>query len=316
MRTWLKLSFIITALVGCDATSQAAPFNRADVAPSPAWVVNLDVDGLRTTSIGKYLLSETAKPENKAKLAVLQSLVGIDVTTQLHGITLYSRDARPDNAVLIIYADFDPEKLNNLALAAKDPQSTTHDGKVIRSWLDEHHKNQNGEPKRTYGAIDGNRLFLGRHESTVADALDVIGSSDTLATSKVFEQLGDLAQPVVFEAAAQRLDLPDSDPNAAIFRLARQMRLRVGEADGQLHATLVLRAKDEQVAQQMNSIAQGLIALVKLQNKPDAVKLANALSIRQENNSLIGTLDVPAMDVVEAIKADAARKAATKAQNQ
>ena len=59
------------------------------------------------------------------------------------------------------------------------------------------------------------------------------------------------------------------------------------------------------------SIAQGLVALMKIQtNKPESVKLANALTIVQDGASVSGKITLPAGDVVEIIKADAARKAA------
>jgi len=74
---------------------------------------------------------------------------------------------------------------------------------------------------------------------------------------------------------------------------------------------LALEAKDEQVAGQMALIAQGMVALLKLQDeKPEAVKLANALAIAQNGASVSATLSLPNDDILAILKADAARKAA------
>jgi hypothetical protein len=58
-----------------------------------------------------------------------------------------------------------------------------------------------------------------------------------------------------------------------------------------------------------------LIGLVKLQkDKPEAAKLLQALNLKQDGSSVVLTLNVPADDVVGAMKASAERKAAKKAE--
>jgi len=63
----------------------------------------------------------------------------------------------------------------------------------------------------------------------------------------------------------------------------------------------------------MYSVAQGLLALIKLQNKPQTAKLANALSLKQDNTWVVANLNVDADDFVEAFKAKAAQKVAREA---
>jgi len=305
-----KLSSAVLTVLSLGATALAVPLQRADIPANPAWVVHVDCDAIRPTAVGQFLLGEMAKPENKAKISVLQSLIGVDLATQLHGLTLYNSGTDPKDGVLIVYADFDADKLSNLAQAAKDPESTKHHGITIRSWVDD---KKSGTQKRTYGAIKGNRVILGQQESTVADALDVLDGGASLAGSKNFPELGAADSPKCVQAAAHHLDLPGNDPHAAMLKLAQGMRLDIGEADGKVKATLALEAKDGDVAQQIYSIAQGLLALGKLQNKPETAKLVNALSVKQDNTWVVANLSVDADDLVEAIKAKAAQKAARKA---
>jgi len=297
--------------------SPAAPLQRADVPADPAWLVHIDCDGLRPTAIGQYLLAEMDKPEAQAKLAAFQALFSLDLRRQLHGATLYSTGSAPEDGVLLLYGDFDPARLVTLAKAAKDSQNTNYNQHVIYNWIDEKKKPRNGVQPRVYAAVQGNHMVIfGQREARVAEALDVLDHTVTnLAGSKAFPQLGAPGDVSFIEAAARKLDLPDSDPNAAMFRLSKLVRFQLGEAQGQVSGTLTLEANDEEVAQNMASIGQGLLALMKLQKeKPESVKLATALSLKQDGASVVVTLAMPADDAVELMKADAARKAQKKEQ--
>jgi hypothetical protein len=135
-----------------------------------------------------------------------------------------------------------------------------------------------------------------------------------LAGNTVFAGLGAGGSTSFIQAAARKLDIPDSAPNAAMLRLAKLARLQVGEAQGQLTATLNLEAEDEDVAKQMASVGQGLLALMKLQrDNPGSAKLAQALSLKQDGAGVTASLTVPTTDAIELMKADAARKAQKKA---
>jgi predicted regulator of Ras-like GTPase activity (Roadblock/LC7/MglB family) len=65
----------------------------------------------------------------------------------------------------------------------------------------------------------------------------------------------------------------------------------------------------------MESIGRGLIGLMALQkDKPEAQKIAQGLAVQKEGLVVKATLSVSADDVVELMRADAARKAAKSAQ--
>ena len=319
MKRILFTALVAVACATAALTTHARPLQRADVTGSPAWLVHIDWDTLRTTSIGQFIQGEMNKPEAQAKLAAFQAVVSIDLRTQLHGTTLYGTGSKPEDAVVLIYAEFDPERLVTLARAAKDSQNTTYKTHTIYNWIDEKkHKSANGTRPRVYAAIAGSRVVLGQREDRVAHALDVLdGASPNLASGTAFPQFGGAADTSFIEAAARKFDLPDSDPNAAILRLSKQVSLQVGQVQQQISATLTLEGNDEEVATHINSIAQGLISLMKLQkDKPEATKFTEALSIKQDGSRVVVSLNLGGNDAVELIKADAARKAAAKARRE
>ena len=311
-----KTAFCACALIAATLTAFSAPLQRADVAADPTWVLHVDCDSLRPTAIGQFLLAEMEKPEAQAKFAAFQTIFSFDPRKQLHGLTLYSTGKAPEDGVLLVYADFDPERLVTMAKAANDYHSTTHRQHVIHNWIDEKKKAKNGVKPRVYAALEGSRVVIfAQQEARVAQALDVLDrAAPNLAGSTLFPQLGAGGSTSFIQAVARKMDIPDATPNAAILKLAKMARLEIGEAQGQLKATLNLQADDDQVAQQMVSVGQGLLALMKLQkDNPGSVKLAEALSLKQDGAGVVAALAVPVADAIELMKADAARKAEKKA---
>ena len=315
----LKPALCICGLIAASVTALSSPLQRADVAAEPTFVMHLDCDSLRPTAIGQFLLAEMEKPEAQAKFAAFQSIFSFDPRKQLHGLTLYSTGKSPEDGVLLVYADFDPERLVTLAKGAKDYQSTTYKQHTIHNWIDDKKKAKDGVKPRVYAAIQAGRtVVFAQQEARVAQALDVLDRAvPNLAGGLLFPQLGAGGSGSFIQAAARKLDIPDSTPNAAVLKLAKMARLEVGEVSGQLQATLNLEAGDSEVAKQMASVGQGLLALMKLQQgNPGSVKLAEALSLKQEGAGVVVALAVPAAEAIEVMKADAARKAQKKAERE
>ena len=308
--TLIAVFFFVAAL-----KAPATQLQRADVAADSVWVLHINCDALRPTAIGKYILTELEKPEAQAKLSVFQNMFSFDLRTQLHGLTLYSAGSSPQDGVMIVYADFDADKLVTLAKAANDSRNSAHNSHTIYNWIDDSKKHHHGE-KRVYASIQGNRIIFGQRESAVSQALDVLdGSVQNLSTGKAFPQLGVAGDTSFLVGAARKLDLSQSDPSAQIFRLSKSVRLQVGEAQQHLTGTLTLEANDEETANAMTAIAQGMVGLVKLQkDKPEASKFLQAINLKQDGASIVLTIDVPTDDVVNAMKASAERKAAKSAQ--
>jgi hypothetical protein len=308
-----SLKQILCAGAGCltaaALTANAAPLQRSDVAAGASWVVHADCDGLRPTAIGQFIQGQLEQPGPANKLAAFQAIFGFDPRTQLHSLTLYGTGT---NGVLLVYADFDAERLGNLAKGAEDYQSTSYHQHVIASWIDEKNKRKHSGAVRTYGAIQGKRVIFGQRETLVARALDVLdGSAPNLSSSESFSQLGATNDTSIIEGAARELQLPDEGPQAQILKMSRLVVLQIGEQQQKIVGTLTLEAKDEATATQIAAIGQGLLALGKLQQQnPEAGKLAQALQIHQDGATVTASLALPENDVVDALKADAARKAA------
>jgi len=92
---------VIAAFSPAGATS----LQRTDVPADPMWLVHMDFDRLRPTTVGQYIMAELEKPEAQAKLASFQAMFKFDLKTQLHALTLYGMGEAPEQAVLVTLSD-------------------------------------------------------------------------------------------------------------------------------------------------------------------------------------------------------------------
>ncbi|MCX8089558.1 MAG: hypothetical protein N3I86_01270 [Verrucomicrobiae bacterium] len=303
--------FVSLGLLGAVLSGGAAPLQRNDVVRDPMWWLHVDADALRQTALGQYLLAELEKPEAQKKFAAFQTVFNFDPRRALRGLTLYGVSPAEEDAVLLVYADFDANRLTTLAEGAKDHQSSAHRHHTIHNWIDENKPAKDGKKPRTYAAIYGNRVVIfGQKHSRVAEALDVM---DRLIPGLAAE--ADFARgeggAVFLQGAARKLELPANDPNAAVFRQSRGLALVMGEKQQRVEATLTLLADNEEVARHIELVGRGLIGLMKLQiDKPENQKLARALSVEQVNSTVRLRLDMPASEMIEMLRAAQARKKA------
>ena len=311
---FFKSSLLLAGLMSATASVMAGPVERAAVVDDPAWVAHLDVDALRKSIVGAHILSELHKPEKELQLFVLQAALGSDLRTALHGITVYGVSPKPADGVALIYADINAERLTALARQAEDYQATSHGQHQIASWIDAKRREKEGGAPRTYAAIYQDRLVIfGQQESRVAEALDVLDKTKPGLAKSVFPKFG-AGEPEVIQAAARQMDVPEGDPRAAILKLSKLVNLDVRESDGKMLGNLFLETKNEETARQVADVARGIIAIMGLQtDNPDAVKLSKSLSVEQTGVNATVKLNLPADDIVAAIKANAAKEAAKKA---
>jgi len=304
--TMMKRLLLLPAALLCVLTAGAAPLKRADVKADPALVVHVDFDAFRATSVGKAFLAQLSQPDIDEKLTAIQGMFDFDPRTQLHGATVYAMSVNPPEGVLIVYADFDSNRVVALGKLAPGFAVITNGSRRLYTWIDQKAKtNSDGsDGNHIYAAIRGNRLILSKGQSPLTTALDVLdGSAPSLSGDKAMTELGAAADGNVIQAVVRKFDFGGEDPNAAIFKMSKIVRFQVGEKADHIAATLSFQAKDEDVATQISAIAQGLLALLKLQQgDPGILKIAKAVSLHQDGATVTASASVLSQDVVDLIK--------------
>jgi hypothetical protein len=295
----LKLALAGIVFTGASA-ALAGPFNPKDVAADPAVLVHVDCDALKSSTVGQSILGQ---PEVSDKLAAVGALFDFDFRKQLHGLTVYTTEEHSKDGALIVYADFDPERLITLAKMNDGFQSTTNGSHVIYSWLDDKKKTKDGERPRMCGAIMGHRVIIGQNEAHLAEALDVIeGKSPSFSGKKGLEE-AQSGESILVQGLMLKFDFDGADQNAAVFKMSKSVRLKLSEANSTMTAKVRFEAADADTANNIGSIAQGLLAFLKMQKSDDnAMKLANAIAIKQDGATVGVTLSVPSSELIQVIK--------------
>jgi hypothetical protein len=300
MRTIARLTGICAALLAA-AGATAGPLSRGNIAADATWVAHADFDRLRDTAFGRYLLDEMQKPEAETRFAAFQAVYRFDPRRDLRTVTLYGVGANHEDAVALVNARFDADHLVTLVKANDTHQSSAHRQYTIHSWIDNKKMKPDGTGPRTYAAAHSSgHVVFGRTAELVGRGLDVLdGHARSLKDGGGFTDLDGAANAVFFLAGADFSAISTIDPKAAILQKTRSGRLTVGESGDTVELTARVEANDAATAGQIQSIAQGLIALMSLQTRdPNATRLAQATSIALNGTVVTATLRLPSADVI------------------
>ena len=287
----------------------AGPLQPLNVMNDPVWVVHLDLDAFRQTSIGKQLLAELDKPQAQQKLETFQTVFNLDPRKDLHGVTLYSASKSESDGVAMAYGNFDAARLLTLVQANQDYEATAHGTNKIHSWIDEKKKSKDGN-QRTFGAIYGGKvLILGQKENRIAEALDVLnGKQQNLSTNETFAQLSAGGSGVFLTGGARALELPGNDPGATVLKQAKLIWLNARENQDKAELKLTLETASAETAKQLGDVCRGLVAVLGLQtDNPEAMKLAKAIAVDQDAANVLAKLSLPSVDLIELIKSRAGK---------
>jgi len=312
----MKLHRIIPGLVHSLAilgtvTIWADPFQSSQVSSEAVWYVHLDLERLKQTEVGRHLMTELEKPGNKDRLAIFQAMFNFDPRKAIKGGTLYSQGADPDDAVLLLHGDFDTDHLQTLATSGKDYTSSQHRSCTIHGWGDPARAGRVGLKSRSYGALHSSgAVVLGQKSSRVAEALDVLDQVNAnLEKAGPLKQAGANQSTAFLVAAARQADLSRIAPQTAVLKHFKTLAISANEADDKIVLESVVEADNAEAAQNIQSLAQGLVALAALQNnRPEAAKLAQGITVNRKETGVQASLSLPVADVIAMFKQVASRQ--------
>ncbi|HOC00495.1 MAG TPA: hypothetical protein PKM43_17320 [Verrucomicrobiota bacterium] len=313
MKAKLHVLGLLLGVASLPWLAQAGPFQRGQVSAEAIWCVHMDMQQMKQTQVGQYVMELLSTPEAQDRFTAFQAVFNFDPRLSLHGCTLYSRGLAPSDAVLLVQGDFDADRLVTLARAREGYQSSFHRTYILHSSVDRSRHGRAEATHRSYGAIHPHgMLVLGRSESRVAEALDVLDRlQPSLEQAPEFAQWTTSSTTACVVAAARRTEAMDFEPRAAFLRHCTLYSLVGGETAGELHLDTVLTASDEETARNILAIHQGFKGLLALgADRPAMARLAEATTLAQEGNQVQISIRMAASDVVRALHDAVARKAA------
>lgn len=162
MRTALMLLTLANTAV------QAAPFRQTDVPAGAKWFVHIDGELARNSKMCG-LVDRMRGAQSRPGRKFIKEKLGMDVEKDIESVTLYGMSAKKTDAVAIIRARMDNDKVMAL-LEASESHAQSHYGTVsIHTWADP----RCGKPGAMAFA-DENTIVLSSSEARVKAALDVL----------------------------------------------------------------------------------------------------------------------------------------------
>ena len=288
------LAAALLLLTACQKQQRPAagpsidPELTAMVPPDTSILVGANLAALRKTSTYERHFSNMRVP----RLDEFARETGLDLRKDISE-TLFCSNGK-NNGALLVRGKFSPGDLES-KLEQKGATRTTYKGLTL--FGDEH---------ATVAFINSSTALLGP-PATLHSIIDVRGSRSA-GVPELLEPLiaslpGDAQFWAVFNGTPALLPVPDDSNLANLNHLARSVQTGAVSAD--LRSGLSLRAHGacatEQDATQIRNTLKGLIGIGRLstpENRPDLLKVYDAIDVQQQGRQIDVNADVP-QDIVD-----------------
>jgi len=290
---------IVAAVVTLAAAAQATPMNPKQVSADAQWVVHMDVDAMKASSVVQkaYAKHLETHPGAEQHLDMLSKVIGMNPTKDLFAVTMYGTQLKPHTGVMMIQAKVDHEPLLAKVKIAPDYRESTYGKHTLYTWT--HAKGSKHEHSVTGAFRKPNILIVGHLASDVMAALDVLdGKIPSLGGSKSPLAAKVPAGTILLGRAVglKHAKVPCKSP---LVKQSEAMCLAMGENDGTSFLAAKLTTTSSETAEQIKTILEGLRAMGALHkaDDPDAMKVLGAFHVEAEGNSVTISMELPAEEV-------------------
>jgi hypothetical protein len=296
-----RIVLVALGLVGL--TAAASPIPKNQVAADAKWVLHLDVEQLMRGKVGTYLVEKVLNPRSAEMKEKLKQELGLEWDwKRIQAITAYGTGYRPQEdttGLLLIRTSLDVKGAIEAAIAKNVPQLRIE--KIENAPLALYRFNDQG-----YLGMPGDGLVLvSRHRNAIDRGLEVLGGrAENLDGAKALQEYPETSFGffllAVAEGFGQQADLPAS---AAIFRQATGARVVLGEDNDKMRLNFDLKSASTDVTQQIQQVAQGLLALAAMNasQNPDLQKLTQSAAVTSAGKCVTLAVAVPVADVIARI---------------
>ncbi len=299
---WTQNLWKSGCLAAASLTVIAGPLDKGRIASDAKWFVHIDVEGLRNSTLGDYLVKELVNP-NLDKLDQLSKANLTMNVSNITSITAYGPSFdKAAEGVLMVSTTADPRKdLDTVAGMFLAASGTNAPFTMLE---------QDPYPLYTFGksiyfAPAGHTLFVAKSREQLDNAREVLlGKAESLKKNSNFKDLRDAPKSFLFAGVADgfagNMGMP---PQAQILREAKGGHLSIGERDKNLFLSLAFQGKDDMATTRLQQVLQGLVALASLtQQDDDITQLAAGIKIASEGQSVQVNLEFPVDKTIQKIK--------------
>ena len=279
----------LVVLVACAVTAAQAQINAKHFPADAKWMLHLDLKTLSGAPMGQFV--QQALDENAQQgLTKFQSVSGINLTNDIDSLVMYGKGDVQAGGVLYAYGRFDVAKLTATAGGAKEFQNKVCGEHSLLSW------NDKGK-RMNLCFIDPTLAILSQNEQQVQDAVALVSGQSGMGDGGPFASvLAHNKGRFIAVQANNIASLVKNNQQLQMLKQADAVRLEVSQLTGGngLECTLVVKAASKELSQQLGQAAQGIQAILLLQEaqNPDAAALARGIKVAQQDDFVTVSLKV------------------------
>jgi hypothetical protein len=279
------LVMAMAVVLSLATLGQAEPLALKQVAADAKWVMHVDVDAMRESTVVQKAYQKCLEMHKDAekKMDAVCGMVGMDLKKDLHSATVYGKDTNKEHGVMIVHADVNQKLLLEMVAKAPDHKSATYGSYELHTWT---HKGWKKESRMVVGTFyKPNVMVFAGCDEIVKAALDVLDGKSAGITGSESPLAGRTLPGSIFVARASAIDPKTRCP---VLKQAESFRVALGENGGESFYRARLVMKSAEAIDQVKAITEGFQAMMALQHGSDAqaMKLIDGLKVASKDATL------------------------------
>ena len=263
MRSFAAIMVLGTAAVTSSTDANADTLDPAHVPADAKWVIHVDYEAMSESQLFETI-REKRPQVTQAISGWLESRYGIDPSQDLHSITMFSRDYRRYTGTIVMQTDYQPDKIEAVLRKEKDYRTSQFEGKTLHTVTlsKQQQPGPSGDETMTVVMQDGNTLIVASSRETAQATIQLLsGEAASLAGKRSALLSDDVSTSWLYGAAIDLQELSDHPISMPVLSQHQRITWSMGShSDGKLYERADLVAQNEQVAEHMEKVLEGLVA--------------------------------------------------------
>jgi hypothetical protein len=295
----MKLALIIVSCLTTGILCISAPIDKSHVPADSRWVIHADLERLRESEIWNLAITEFSEKHQK-KIDAITEAIGSNPTTDFAGVTVYGLDEEQENAVALIYARYNKDKLISILEKNEKYDQGSYRDYTLYHWIDDKTDNI----KTGIFALN-NLIVISDSQKQVEDFIDMLlqdkVSLETAPESPLSGLTANAGNPILLLAADELSTISRGRNNRAIAQNSRQVILGLDEEGENLYLKIDLEANSQTAAGQIEEVIAGIKSFINLQHSqnPDVLSLLEKTQVQLEGNLVKIRFDYPSADIFD-----------------
>jgi len=272
-------------------TASGDPVRRERLPAEVDFVMHLDLEGFKTTSLYRMVLDNEDMQANFDELGEIEERFGLDPLRDLRAFTLFKVENEEEPTVVLLSTSTKVDAALEKLQAERGYRRVSEGAIELHTWKEESHDDESVFAY-LHGAGDERVVVLAsQRESALRAARVLRGELPSLAKTGTGLTVAPADGSFLYMSASDLSEMEDFAPASQVFGLAQGLQFDVGEAGGFLRAHVGVTTKNADDAFELANVVNGFVSLARLAGREagEALELLTGLKVRSRGTSV--TLD-------------------------